>query len=119
MEEDEKTNIYRVELFYETETEEILKNEVKILKDKISRGFDINKQDENGDTELHMYVKDNFYPTVKAYCEAGADVNVRDKEGNSPLQTIMKNSRHDKAIPGMDGWSNEIFKILLKYGAVE
>ena len=113
--------VSRFEIFCRAETEDELLNRVKELKDKISSGFDIDHQNKDGDTELHMYVKDNFSPPVRVYCEAGANVNIKDNNGNTPLKTAISNkNKYCINNPGKETiWHDEIISILLKHGGAE
>lgn len=111
----EYTTIIIGVLFCPNKTEQELLTEVEELKRKVSLGFDINSQDCNGDTNLHMYVKDVFYPTVKVLCEAGANVNIKDNNGISPIQTAKSNKNATK----YGNWAYNIVSILIKHGAVE
>lgn len=108
-----------IELFVRFPTEEEHIKSVENLKNKSSSGFNINEQDANGDTNVHVYVKDNFYPSVRIFCEAGADVNIKDNKGVSPLETAVRNRCEPHVCkPLILCWKCEIISILKKYGAI-
>lgn len=61
----------------------------KILKSLINK-MDVNHQDENGYTQLHLAVENEDLKVVEALLKAGANPNVRDKHGNTPFLLAAK-----------------------------
>lgn len=56
-----------------------------VLRNIVSRGYDINMQDEDGETPLIRAAEKGRAEAVRVLLEAGADVNARDREGNTAL----------------------------------
>ena len=51
----------------------------------LDNGFDVNINDENGDTPLQIAIRENRPGIVKLLLEYGANVNAKDKQGLTPL----------------------------------
>lgn len=67
---------------------------------------DINVRDENQNTVLYEFIKNNNFRVAKALIEAGADVNVKNIQGETPLSCAVKYKAKGK-----------IIDLLLAYGA--
>jgi ankyrin repeat protein len=48
--------------------------------------LDINKEDEQGKTLLHLAIEQGNVPLSRSLIQKGAEVNVRDREGKTPIQ---------------------------------
>jgi len=95
------TLYHHLGIFDGFEVEEIMET----LKEK---GIDINAKNKNGDTALHLAVKDtserDFTDSyVERLAEAGADVNIQDAEGNTALSLSV--------------YPEDDYKVLLEQGA--
>ena len=80
-------------------------NRMKLAEWLIEHGANINTQDENDFSALHIAVQEKHIGMVSYLLGKGADVNIRDKFGNNPIM------RTNRATPV------EIFRILLENGA--
>ena len=67
---------------------------------------DINVRNENQNTVLYEFIKNNNFRIAKALMEAGADVNVKNNRGETPLSCAVKYKAKGK-----------IIDLLLAYGA--
>jgi ankyrin repeat protein len=67
---------------------------IKYFKEKSKDGsfcFDINQKDENsGDTALHICARSGKYWQVKRLIEAGADAKVQNKDLDTPLHAVVR-----------------------------
>lgn len=71
----------------------------------ISKGSDINKKDNNGNTALHSAVQSDSIRSVEILCENKCDINVQNNLGQTPIMLAICRNR------------NETVKTLLKYNA--
>jgi ankyrin repeat protein len=62
----------------------------------IHRGADINHTTENGDTPLHIAVKNDYRVVTKLLVNNGADINAKDAGGHTPLWHAI--GRHNRDI---------------------
>jgi ankyrin repeat protein len=69
--------------------------------------IDLNKGDYDKRTALHLAAGEGHLNIVRILCEAGANTNVEDRWGHRPIDDASSAKRN----------SNEIMKLLLKYGA--
>lgn len=77
----------------------------KVAEWLIERGANVNTQDENSFSALHIAVQERNIDMVAYLLRCGADVNIQDKFSNTPIM------RTNRATP------DEIFRILLENGA--
>ena len=63
-----------------------ISDKIKFVKYFISKGIDINMQNNVGDTALHAAVVRNQYEISKFLLESGADKNITNNESKTPLQ---------------------------------
>ena len=84
---------------------------VEKLKQLVAEGFDINEQNEEGNTYLHKFTDDNNFFPIKLLCEAGADLEVKNKDGLTPYQ--IADGRKGHTHPDM------IRRLLISHGAKE
>ncbi|KAJ3433788.1 ankyrin repeat-containing protein [Anaeramoeba flamelloides] len=96
------------------------KGRIKNLIDKClkNRGA-INTQDENGDTPLHLFIR-NGQPTdlvqgIKILILGGSDIKIRNKSNQTTFQELFcwRKNQCDQAIEGFDS----IIELFLDYGA--
>lgn len=80
-------------------------NRRKVAEWLIERGANVNTQDENSFSALHIAVQERNIDMVSYLLRCGADVNIQDKFGNTPIM------RTNRATP------DDIFRILLENGA--
>lgn len=79
-------------------------NRRKVVEWLIGHGTNINTQDENGFSALHVATQEKHIEMVSYLLQNGANVNIQDKFGNTPLM------RTDRATP------TELLRILLENG---
>ena len=79
-------------------------NRRKVAEWLIGRGANINTQDENGFSALHIATQEKRIEMVSYLLQNGANVNIQDKFGNTPLM------RTDCAAPP------ELLRMLLENG---
>ena len=88
----------------------------RALKRMLDQGWEIETQDEDGETPL-MVALDSSYrsnlPAAVLLIERGANVNFQDGGGNTPLIYAADGGRH----PPMDALSPTVLKLLLQRGA--
>ena len=77
----------------------------KVAEWLVVRGANINTQDENGFSALHLAVQEKNIEMTSYLLRMGADVNIRDKFGNTPIV------RTDLSTPF------DLLRILLENGA--
>ena len=82
-----------------------------VAKDLISKGVDINAQDKNGNTVLHLLCFNTNLEMMETLLKAGADPNKRDKENMTPLFYL---GRICFSVPEE---KYQLMKLLLDYGA--
>jgi ankyrin repeat protein len=58
---------------------------LKLVKELVSKGADVNAKDKYGRTPLHYAAKEGHLDVVKFLVSKGADVNAKDEKGNTPL----------------------------------
>ena len=78
---------------YDTAPKECARSEasaVKIVQALIAAGADVNAQNPEGETALHMAASHADGAMVKLLLKAGADVNVRDKDGRTALFEALR-----------------------------
>ncbi|MBN2018798.1 MAG: ankyrin repeat domain-containing protein [Sedimentisphaerales bacterium] len=71
------------------------KGQNDLLEWMILTGADVNTQDQNLMTPLHLAVKDNHFETVKFLVEKGANINAQDVEDKTPLHYAVQNEQLD------------------------
>lgn len=64
------------------------KGDTDKVKQLINAGININAQDSNGDTLLHIYTQGLDAEMVRLLLENGADINIKNKDGVLPIQLI-------------------------------
>lgn len=66
-------------------------------KDLFTTKTDINSQDENGDTAIHVCARINEPDLITFLVFKGADIEIANKEGDTPLLVAIKNDNIDAA----------------------
>jgi len=82
--------------------EEVVSNHVAdrdVFEFLMHHGADINHTTENGDTPLHIAVKNDYRVITKLLVNNGADINAKDAAGHTPLWHAI--GRHNKDISAM------------------
>lgn len=59
---------------------------IEIMEYLLDLKSDINKQDELGQTALHIAVKNNDFDVINMLIKRGADANIKNRNGLTPLQ---------------------------------
>ena len=77
----------------------------EFVKFLVSKGADVNVKNNDGDTPLHLAVKENNAEAIKFLLSQKADGNVKNNDGDIPLHLAMKES------------NIEVVKILVSNGA--
>ena len=77
------------------------------LRKMISRGADINAKDVEGNTPLHIAVKNGSHKMASILVLNGVSINLKDKQGNTSLDIAIQNK------------NLEIVSLLFSYGAEE
>ncbi|MBK1880716.1 ankyrin repeat domain-containing protein [Pelagicoccus mobilis] len=80
---------------------------LELAEELISKGADLDVQDDNGWCALHFASQKREKEITKILLEKGANPNLHDSHGNGPLWTATMNSRD----------SYEILILLIEYGA--
>ncbi len=78
---------------------------IKNIINLVYSGADVNVQNKNGDTALHLATDNENTEIIKKLIEAGADVNVQNKNGDTALHLAIDNK------------NTEIIKKLIEAGA--
>ena len=58
---------------------------VREVKRKVALRADINEQDKDGSTPLHLAIWNNHEAVARVLVETGAELNLQDRHGNTPL----------------------------------
>ena len=77
----------------------------KVVEELLTRGFDINSRDINGNTPLHLAVEKERKETVRFLISRKAEINAKNKVGDTPLHTACTH------------YNEEIVNILLSKGS--
>lgn len=85
---------------------------IAIIQLLIAHGAEVNFQNVNGQTPLHLAVACGHLAVANCLIQNGADVNCQHREGNSPLHTVAL-SDIAKCLQNR----SELARLLLKYGA--
>jgi Ankyrin repeats (3 copies) len=85
---------------------------IAIIQLLIAHGAEVNFQNVNGQTPLHLAVACGHLAVANCLIQNGADVNRQHREGNSPLHTVAL-SDIAKCLQNR----SELARLLLKYGA--
>ena len=80
-------------------------DDIQLVKNYINSGYDLNIQDNYGNTPLILAALKNDIEIFKLLLNAGADINKQNKYGNTPLTMATSNNKI------------EIVKLLLNAGA--
>ncbi len=64
--------------------------EYRVVDFLINAGININHQDSNGETPLHMAARNNLFRVVDQLMATGADVTLLTKTGESPLNVCLR-----------------------------
>ena len=80
-------------------------NRVKLVEWLVISGANVNTQDENDFSALHIATQEKHTEMVLYLLHNGANINIRDKFGNTPIM------RTNRSTP------RELFRILLENGA--
>ena len=85
----------------------IVNGDVKLVRDFISKGANVNEKDQNGEdsTPLHLAMREGNLKIVQILLNAGAKVNAEDYSKNTPLMLIDEST------------SPEIVRLLIRHGA--
>lgn len=70
-----------------------MKGRKPIAKALIEAGADINRQNSEGDTILHLAASENDGPMVKSLLDGGAKLNIKNSLGKTPLMTALEKKR--------------------------
>jgi ankyrin repeat protein len=79
-------------------------NQKEYIRLLVSKGIDINSQDDNGNTALHYplnnVLRDKMYlpystGIVKILIEEGADPQIKNKEGKSPMDIAVESEENE------------------------
>jgi len=58
------------------------------IRDLVNNGVDLNEQDADGKTPLHIAVMHNNFDIVKQLLDAGANIKIEDKQGQTALSYV-------------------------------
>ncbi|KAK3095502.1 hypothetical protein FSP39_015434 [Pinctada imbricata] len=76
----------------EGEFKAVEENNISEIESMIFRGFDVNKQDDRGNSILHKAVeRDSHLEVLMTLLANGADVNLENKDGKTPVALAIKN----------------------------
>lgn len=68
------------------------------IKEVLENGFDVNQQDKDGDTSLHLLMSRNDDEPIIDVCilllEKGANINISNNDGNTPLHLAIMEDQH-------------------------
>jgi hypothetical protein len=78
-------------------TQKNSEDNIKNIKNLIGSGADVNAQNQNGNTALHLAVYNNNEETAKSLIEFGADVNAQNQNGNTALHLAVYNNNKETA----------------------
>ncbi|MBC8152128.1 MAG: ankyrin repeat domain-containing protein [Bacteroidetes bacterium] len=87
-------NEYQQNLLHEATA----KGAIRIAKELITLGINLNQQDRNGQTPLHYAALRKNADIAQAILKAGGNTNIRDNHGNNALWTAAFNARGDYSV---------------------
>ncbi|HIA62384.1 MAG TPA: ankyrin repeat domain-containing protein, partial [Planctomycetaceae bacterium] len=85
---------------------------VKLIKQHLAAGADVNAKDEDGNTPLHEAAGAGHKEIVELLIKAGADIDAPDQDGASPLQRANKGGHKEIAKLLFDRVEDEIQKLI-------
>ena len=65
-------------------------NEIEKVKELLSKGFDINNVDHNGDTILMIAINNSYTVLINEILKHGSDVNIKNNDGETSLMIALR-----------------------------
>lgn len=86
---EDKQSALNEELLNQNPKQEYLLSTLKVL---LAKGAQVNSQNENGQSPLHLYLtRDVPTPVIELLLSKGADVTIKDNSGQTPLHHAVSN----------------------------
>ena len=89
--------VYVVTRNYESLLDAVEKGDTFAVRCFLLRGADVDAEDENGRTPLHLAACGGHTEVAELLIARGANVNVKDKQGKTPLGLAVERNRKDVA----------------------
>ena len=71
-------------------------NSVELVKYFISKNYDLNDKNINGQTPLHLAIERGNKEIIKLLIDSGADINIKDNKGRKPIELAKKPKKSTK-----------------------
>lgn len=67
----------------------VMNEDTEEMKSLIEKGANINFQDDDGNTPLHIAIENDLYISMKILIEKGADKNIKNNDGYDSYDTAI------------------------------
>ncbi|MCI4409190.1 MAG: ankyrin repeat domain-containing protein [Thermofilum sp.] len=95
----------------------VLRGDKRHIEGLLSRGYDPNLQDWDGDTALHYACREGDIELVELLLRHGADPDIENNEGETPLAIAIAEGYNPRLEDKIEPEYRRIAKLLIEYGA--
>ncbi|MEM3549213.1 MAG: ankyrin repeat domain-containing protein [Thermofilum sp.] len=95
----------------------VLRGDKRRVEELLSRGYDPNLQDWDGDTALHYACREGDIEMVELLLRHGADPDIENNDGETPLAIAVAEGYNPRLRDKIEPEYRRIAKLLIDYGA--